>query len=108
MKKIYYPIRKIWIKELEQLPFTKNENYIRTLKEIPKHFESENLFFCMMLAFNFGEQRGRSCERDLIKNNSLATFQWLKFYFNENGCLPNSLNELWIWKKEFAKELEND
>ncbi len=102
---VYYPISKKWLKELEQLPFTENENYIRTLKEIPKHFESENLFFCMMLAFNFGEQRGKACERNKINWNAIACFQNMKFYAHKhNGELPKTYNDLY----KFVEELEND
>lgn len=96
----------IELQKLGKTSFTQNKNHIAVLNKILEHFETDDLFVCMMLAFNYGEMVGRRCERDLIKHNALATFQWMKVYYKENGCFPKTQKELWDWEKEFVNELE--
>lgn len=96
----------IELEKLEQTAFTENKNYIRVLNRIPKHFNTSDLFLCMMLAFNYGEMKGRECERDMIKWNASATFSWLKLYHQENGCFPDTEADLWKWEKTYLHELE--
>lgn len=96
-------------KELEKLSktnFTENPNYMRVLRKIPEYFRTNDLFTCMMLAFNYGEMKGRECERDMIKWNASATFSWLKLYHQENGCFPDNEADLRKWEKAYVHELE--
>lgn len=86
-----------WLKELATMPFTENFNYIRVIRSIPTYFDTNDIYICMMLAFNFGNARGRECERDMIKHNALATFGWMKRYHKENGCFPDTEADLWKW-----------
>jgi hypothetical protein len=93
-----------WLKELEKTAFTENMNYIRVIRSIPTYFNTNDIYACMMLAFNFGEQRGRECERDLIKWNALATFYNMKSYaYTHDGKLPETFNDLKEWEKERKK-----
>lgn len=92
------------LKKIGETTFTQNKNYVEVLNRIPEHFDTDDLFVCMMLAFNYGEMVGRRCKRDLIKWNSLATFQWMKMYHEENGCLPKTQIQLWDWEKEFISK----
>lgn len=93
-----------WLKELTAIPFTENLNYIRVIRSIPKYFKTNDIYMCMMLAFNFGNARGRECERDMIKWNALATFHNMKSYAQvHNGQLPKTLNDLKDWEEEVKK-----
>ena len=96
----------IELEKLEQTAFTENRNYIRVLNRIPKHFNTSDLFLCMMLAFNYGEMKGRECARDMIKWNASATFSWLRLYHQENGCFPDNEADLRKWEKAYVHELE--
>ena len=91
---------------LGKATFTDNRNYQRVIRAIPEHFGSNDIFACMMLAFNFGEMKGRECERDKIKWNASATFSWLKLYHQENGCFPDTEADLRKWEKAYVHELE--
>lgn len=89
---------------LGKTTFTDNKNYQRVIRTIPEHFESNDIFACMMLAFNFGEMKGRECERDKIKWNALATFHNMKSYAqSHDGQLPKTLNDLKDWEEEVKK-----
>lgn len=96
----------IELQKLKETSSTTNPNYITVLKRIPEYFKTNNLFVLMVLAFNYGEMKGRECERDMIKWNASATFQWMKIYYEENGCFPDTEADLWKWEKEFVNELE--
>lgn len=90
-----YSISDIWLEELGKTTIPCNPNYITTIKRIPEFFNEENLLMCMILAFNFGELRGRECERDLIKRNASACFYNMRSYAKaHNGELPKSQQEL--------------
>ncbi|MCI9093139.1 MAG: hypothetical protein HFF36_05035 [Coprobacillus sp.] len=94
----------IWLEELTKTQIIQNPNYITVLNRIPEYFDTNDLSTCMMLAFNFGEQRGRECERDLIKWNVSACFYNIKVYAHEhNGQLPKTLNDLKDWEEEVKK-----
>lgn len=96
-------------KELEKLSktnFTENPNYTRVLRKIPEYFRTNDLFICMMLAFNYGEMIGRRSEAEKIKWNASATFGWMKIYYEKNGCFPDTQKDLWDWQKRFVEELE--
>ena len=84
---------------LKELSMTDNKNYIKVLERIPSHFKAEDdVFKCMMLAFSYGELKGRECERDQIKWNSMATFYNMKTYASKhNGELPKTPNDLKEW-----------
>ena len=100
-----YRIDRKWLNEIKKTSYTENKNYINVIKQIPMYFKTDNLFKCMMLAFNFGELRGRECEKDKIKWNALATFQWMKTYYDEKGYLPDTLEDLETYEKEFLNNL---
>ena len=90
-----------WLKELGETTITNNRNYLTVLRRIPSYFETEDLFLCMSLAFNFGELIGKECERDMIKWNALCTFNNMKIYAQEhNGELPTTFDDLKKWEKE--------
>lgn len=95
-----------WLEELKEKSAIENPNYISVLKRIPSYFKVSDFYKCMMLAFKFGESRGRECEKDLIKNNASATFSVMKLYHQVNGCLPKTEKEMWKWEKEFLCTLE--
>lgn len=108
--KIIRDIRQHYVDEqlaiLGKTTFTDNRNYQRVIRAIPKHFGSNDIFACMMLAFAFGEMKGRECERDMIKWNALATFQNMKSYAQvHNGQLPKTQKELKEWIEETKKEV---
>ncbi len=89
---------------LGKTTFTDNRNYQRVIRANPEHFGSNDIFACMMLAFNFGEMKGRECERDKIKWNALATFHNMKSYAQAHeGQLPKTLNDLKDWEEEVKK-----
>ncbi|WP_050637684.1 hypothetical protein [Candidatus Stoquefichus sp. SB1] len=91
-------ISDIWLEELGKTTIPGIPNYITTIKRIPEFFNEENLLMCMILAFNFGELRGRECERDLIKRNASACFYNMRSYADaHNGELPNSQEDLKKW-----------
>ena len=89
---------------LGETTFTDNRNFQRVIRAIPENFGSNNIFTCMMLAFNFGEMKGRESERSKIKWNATATFQNMKSYAQvHNGQLPKTLNDLKDWEEEVKK-----
>lgn len=82
-----------------------NSNYLKVIRAIPQYFKSNDLFMCMITAFNFGEMKGRECERDFIKWNALATFYNLKAYANlHNGKLPKTFNDLKQWEEAYYNQ----
>lgn len=93
------------LERLEELPMTENKNYIKVLEKIPSHFKAENdVIKCMMLAFSYGELKGRECERNQIEWNSTATFYNMKIYASmHNGELPKTLDDLVKWEKEIIQ-----
>lgn len=94
------------LEKLSNLSFTENRNCIRVISRIPEYFETNDLFTCMMLAFAYGDDRGRFCERDLIKHNEFALFYSMKTYASlHNGELPKTPKDLEQWKNEIVKEL---
>lgn len=96
-------------KELEKLgktTFTEKPNYMCVLKRIPEYFGTNDLFMCMMLAFSYGEMKGRACEAEKIKWNAGATFGWMKIYYEKKGCFPDTEKDLWDWEHEFMNELD--
>lgn len=101
-----YRTSDIELQKLKETSTPTNPNYITVLKRIPEYFKTNNLFSLMLLAFNYGEMKGRKCERDMIKWNASAIFGWMKLYHKENGCFPDTETDLWEWEKEFVKELE--
>ncbi len=96
----------IELKKLGKTHFIDNQNYRRVLRKIPEYFRTNDLFTCMMLAFNYGEMIGRKCEAEKIKWNASATFSWLKLYHQENGCFPDTEADLRKWEKAYVHELE--
>lgn len=96
----------IELEKLSKTSVTDNRNYLTVLGRIPSYFETESLCACMLLAFNYGEMKGRECERDMIKWNALATFEWMKVYHEENGCFPDTQEDLWNWEKAYVNGLE--
>lgn len=100
-----YRVSDIELEKLGETTVTNNLNYLKVLKRIPTYFETDDLFMCMSLAFNFGELKGRECERDMIKWNALATFEWMKTYYNKNGCFPDTQKDLWEWEKAYVYKL---
>lgn len=96
----------IELEKLGKTTFIENPNHITVLKRIPEYFKTNKLFTLMVLAFNYGEMKGRECERDMIKWNASATFQWMKVYYQENGCFPDNEADLWKWEKTYVHELE--
>lgn len=94
------------LERLDKATITNNVNYIKVLSSIPQHFQTDDLFICMLAAFTFGNEKGRECEKDMIKWNASATFQNMKVYHQENGCFPKTQRELWEWEKEYVNELE--
>ena len=97
----------IELQKLKETSSTTNPNYITVLKRIPEYFKTNNLFVLMVLAFNYGEMKGRECERDMIKWNALATFHNMKSYAQvHNGQLPKTLNDLKDWEEEVKKGVE--
>lgn len=93
----------IELQKLGKTSIIENPNYITVLKRIPKYFNTSDLVMCMMLAFNYGDMKGRECERDLIEWNASATFYNMKSYAKfHNGKLPETFNDLKEWEKERA------
>ena len=96
----------IELEKLGETTVTNNLNYLRVLKRIPTYFETDDLFLCMSLAFNFGELKGRECERDMIQCNALATFYNMKSYASlHNGKLPKTFDDLKKWEEEYHNQL---
>jgi len=94
------------IKLLGETTIINNPNYLKVIKAIPTYFDTNNLMMCMTLAFNFGEMKGRECERDLIKWNASATFYNMKSYASEhNGELPDTFKDLKNWRKEIVSQV---
>ncbi len=95
------------LSNLDNTPFTQNKNYINVIQNIPTYFGTNNLYFCMMIAFNFGNLIGIKCERDLIKWNSLATFQYMKLYAKDHdGKLPKTFNDLKEYEKQYEEYID--
>lgn len=93
-----YRISDEWLQELAKTTIPSNANYITTIKRIPEYFNYDEPLMCMILAFNFGELRGRECERDLIKWNALACFYNMQSYAKaHDGNLPKTQQELMAW-----------
>lgn len=92
------------LEKLGKTPIIENRNYLNALKRIPDYFNTNDLFTCMMFAFKYGENKGREYERDLIKWNALATFEWMKKYFKDNGYLPETQKDLYNWEKRYLCE----
>lgn len=86
------------LQELATMPFTENLNYIRVIRSIPTYFDTSDIYMCMMFAFNFGNARGRECEQEKIKWNSLACFHNMHAYANaHDGKLPKTQEDLKTW-----------
>lgn len=101
-----YRASDIELEKLGETTVTNNLNYLRVLKRIPTYFETDDLFMCMSLAFNFGELKGRECERDMIQCNALATFYNMKSYASlHNGKLPKTFDDLKKWEEEYHNKL---
>lgn len=101
-----YRASDIELEKLGETTVTNNLNYLRVLKRIPTYFETDDLFMCMSLAFNFGELKGRECERDMIQCNVLATFYNMKSYASlHNGKLPKTFDDLKKWEEEYHNKL---
>lgn len=84
-----------------------NENYIDVIKAIPDKFNVQgDIDKAMLIAFNYGEMVGRSCERDMLKWDNSAIFENIRTYASiHNGNLPNSLDDLAKWVNDFVSDI---
>lgn len=93
------------IKELSNTSL--NENYIDVIKAIPDKFNvHDDIDKAMLIAFNYGEMVGRSCERDMMKWDNSAIFENMRTYAGfHNSNLPKSLDDLIQWVNEYVRSI---
>jgi len=80
--KIYNYVNK-QMKLLGETIIINNLNYLKVLKEIPTYFDTNDLYSCMMLAFNFREKKEKS-----ITSSSYIAIKRKMFFYDQNTERP--------------------